>query len=250
MEKITAVVVDDEMQSIKFIVQLLQMYCPAVHVVAAAQNINDAEIIINKFQPQLVFLDIEMPFGSGFQLLKRLPEIHFQIVFITAFNQYALQAIKCSAIDYILKPINPAELVTAIQKTTQRLHGNYINQQVETLLDNAQRDDICKRKICLHTFNSIIFVSIDTILHLQAKGNYTEVFLQHATSETVSKRLKDFEEILPADIFFRVHHSHIVNINYIARYNKGRGGIINMEDGSMIEVSQRRRDDFLLLLNK
>ncbi len=248
MQKYSAIIVDDESQNIKILTQLLEIYCKQIEVVATAQNINEAELLIMQHNPKIVLLDIEMPLGNGFDLLARFKKVQFEVIFVTAYNQYALQAIKFCAIDYILKPVNPVELKNAVDKAIEKIDQHNIDKRVETLLVNAQTENIAKRKICIHTLDAIVFEEIDNIMYLQSDGNYTHIFLKNYKKETVSKKIQDFENMLPGKIFCRVHNSHIININFIKKYYRGRGGYVTMEDDVNIEVSIRRKEDFLKML--
>ena len=248
MQKLIAIIVDDEAKNIKALQALIQLYCKQINVVATAQNIGDAEILIRQHNPQIVFLDVEMPMGNGFELLEKFDTIDFETIFITAFNHYAVQAFKFSAIDYLLKPADTDELINAVDKAQEKIVQSNINARVQTLLTNIKTKNLGRKKISIYTMDTILFEEIDDIMHLQSDGNYTHIFLRNNKKETVSKPIKEFEDLLPETIFCRIHHSHIININYIKKYHKGRGGYVEMDDNTSIEVSSRKRDSFLEML--
>jgi len=189
-----------------------------------------------------------MPFGNGFDLLAKLMPINFEVVFTTAFNKYAVQAFRFSAIDYLLKPIDPTELIAAVQKVKVKLASTIVDKRVETLLENIKTDNIGRKKIAFFSVDTMVFEEIDNIMHLQAEGNYTHIYFKNKKKEVVTKRIKEFEELLPNHIFCRVHNSHIININHIKKYHKGRGGYLEMDDDTLIEISQRKREEFLQMI--
>ena len=248
MPKIKAIIIDDETHNVEALHKTLQLYCPNVQVLGTAGDINAGEELINATQPQIVFLDIEMPFGNGFDLLNKLMPIQFNVIFTTAFNQYAVQAFKFSAVDYLLKPIDPAELISAVQKVVDKIESTTIDKRVETLLNNMKTEAVGRKKIAFFSQETMVFEEIDNIMHLLSEGNYTNIYFKDKKKELVSKKIGELEEILPKNIFCRVHNSHIVNINYIKKYHKGRGGYIEMDDNTTIEISQRKKEEFLRLV--
>ncbi|UEG48985.1 LytTR family DNA-binding domain-containing protein [Ferruginibacter lapsinanis] len=245
MNKIKAVVIDDEPGNIITLTEMLHSYCPDIDILGSAENIHKGETLIKKTEPHLVFLDIEMPMGNAFDLLAKLTPVTFEVIFITAFNNYAIQAFKYSAIDYLLKPVNIDELIVAVAKVKRRLEEKQINLRIESLMDNFKTESPALKKIGLPFANGLIFEETENIMHFEAEGSYTNVYIKGKCKELITKSLKEFGEILPTDIFFRVHHSHIVNLNYIKKYYKGRGGYIELEDGTTVEVSARKKDEFL-----
>ena len=224
---------------------ILSKFCPQVHLIGDANNGQTGQELIRQKKPELVFLDIEMPYGNGFDLLNALMPIDFEVIFITAFDKYVLQALKYSALDYLLKPINIDELKGAVQNAELRIRKNSINQQLINLLDNFKKQESGLKKIAIPTADGFDFVLIDDIIRCEALGAYTKIHTNDSKKIIVSKSLKDYEIILPEDIFFRIHNSHLINLNYIKKYNRGRGGIVELDDGSIIEVAIRRKDEFL-----
>lgn len=243
--KISSIIVDDEPGNIVTLQELLKAYCPEVVVIGTALNPLIAFDLIRETKPSLVFLDIEMPFGNAFSLLDKLSPISFEVVFITAFNDYAIKAFKYSALDYILKPVSINELKAAVNKAIKRLDEKNMNSRIASLLNNMKSENQLAPKIGLPTPDGFRFEDINNIQYLEAQGAYTNVFIKGNIKELVSKNLKEFEDILPPSYFCRVHHSHIININFVKKYYKGRGGYVEMEDGNTIEISVRKKDDFL-----
>lgn len=241
---ITAIIIDDEAKGRLALQKKLQTYCPNVLVLGEASDGVEALAAIRKHNPQLIFLDIEMPRMNGFEMLNELPEKNFRIIFTTAYDQYAIKAIKYAAFDYLLKPIDIEELKTAITNAEQKQY-NQTQKQVELLQQNIQHPKRLLNKLAIPTLDGLLFFDITDIIHLEAQSNYTLLYLSGRPKITASKTLKDFEELLPADIFFRTHHSHIINLNYIKRYIKGDGGQIELQNGMYVDVSRRKKDDFL-----
>lgn len=241
MSKIKTILVDDEKGNIITLTEMLHSYCPSVEIVAIAMNINEAEIAIKTHQPQLIFLDIEMPFGNGFDLLNRLQPINFEVVFITAFNNYAIRAFKYAAIDYLLKPVNIEELTNAVEKVKILIEKSNLNSRIDLLLSNINNKDTIGKKLGIPTADSITFIEVDDIIYLESDRNYTKFCLIQKRKELASKSLGEYEGLLPKTTFCRIHKSYIINIAYIKKYQRGRGGYVVMEDGTSIEVSPKKR---------
>lgn len=243
---ITAIIVDDERHSCEALQILLKQCCPEVEIKAFCFSGEDALKKINTLQPQLVFLDIEMPNMNGFQLLEQLPKIDFELIFTTSYDQYAIKAIKFSALDYLLKPVDREELQKAVQKVEKKANSN-ISQQLEILLQKVKQPSIPVKRVALPTMQGLELVEINSIISCSANNNYTEFFLADKKKILVSRTLKETEEMLEDYAFMRVHHSHIVNLNEITRYIKGEGGYLLMTDGSTVDVSRSRKE---LLMQK
>lgn len=242
---IRTIIIDDEPNNIEALKQLLIKYCPHVELVGDAENIRTGQALILNTQPDLVFLDIEMPFGNAFELLNNLSPVNFEIIFVTAFDNYAINAIKYSALDYLLKPVNIKELQNAVQKAAERIKTKNITSKIDTLLFNLSVSKPVLQKVALPTLDGLVFVNINELVWLEARGSYTFVYMQDQQKIMVSRTLKEFEDILPFETFSRVHQSYIINHHFIKKYNRGRGGTIEMEDGTTIEVSMRKKDEFL-----
>lgn len=239
---IKAIVIDDEQESRNTVVNILNNFCDNIQVVAQAENVKDGIEKIAKENADVIFLDIQMPDGTGFDLLEKLPEINFQVIFVTAYDQYALKAIKYSALDYILKPVNPKHLIDAVEKLkTPETDFGLISKQISTLFRNKNGFE----RITLPTFEGLRFIILKDIIRCEADNNYTNFYLSSGEKVLVTKTLKEYDENLAGEDFIRVHQSHLVNSKYIDRYIKGDGGTIIMTDGSQVEVSRRRKEEFL-----
>jgi two-component system LytT family response regulator len=224
---------------------LLGKYCPEVDMHAFCTNADDAIEQIRMHKPELVFLDVEMPDKSGFDLLETLNEIHFHIIFTTAFNQYALRAIKFGALDYLLKPIDKDELRRAVDKYTKQQKQISIDQ-LKALLSHTKKDnDYSFQKIAFPTLHSYELVHLNDILACESSSNYTSIRLVSGKTILVSKTLKEIEELLNMPPFFRVHHSWLVNLQYAIRYIKGDGGYLVLSNETSIPVSRNKKDDLL-----
>ena len=241
---INTIIIDDEAKGRLALREKLSAYCPQIKVVAEAANGQEALLLIHHHKPQLIFLDIEMPRMNGFEMLNEIAEKKFHIIFTTAYDQYAIKAIKYAAFDYLLKPIDIEELKTAVSKLDNQ-ENNQTKKQVELLNQNMQHPKKQLYKLAISTSEGLMFYDINEIIHLEANSNYTAIYFANKTKIIASKTLKEFEELLPEDIFFRTHHSHLINLNYIKRYIKGDGGQIELQNRNFVDVSRRKKDDFL-----
>jgi two-component system LytT family response regulator len=243
---IKVITVDDEPKNLRIIKELIRLYCPTVDHVGEAASIDKARDQIVALKPDLVLLDIEMPHGNAFDLLDSIMPVDFEIVFVTAFDSYTLKAFKYAALDYILKPVNIEELKEVVARAEQKANQRYINQQLRLMLDNRIQQSLGMQKIAVPTFKEKMeFVEADSILYCEASGSYTQLVTSNGEKILTVKTLKEYEDILPELMFFRLHHSHLINLNKIKKYHKGRGGQVEMENGVFLEVATRRRDDFL-----
>ena len=238
-----AILVDDEATNSGILGEILNQYCPTVEICGKAEDIALAEQLIRKEDPHVLFLDIQLPKGSGFDLLDRIGDRKLEVIFVTAYDNFLLRAIRYSALDYILKPINIPDLILAVQRAEQRIASASATQQLNVLLANMRQPSQVHRIAIPHK-DAYIFITISEIERLEARGAYTEIFAG-GKNYMVSKNIKEYEDLLPETLFCRVHHSHLVNINHIKTYHKGRGGYIEMISGTCIEVSVRRKEDFL-----
>jgi two-component system LytT family response regulator len=246
---IRAVLIDDETDSNRILQTLLENYCPNIRVVGAADGVETATVLIRDAGPDLVFMDIEMNEGNAFDLLNRLQPIQFHVIFVTAFDNHAVRAFKYNAIDYLLKPVNIRELCAAVDKLSGRRVESGILERVKGLLD-GMRADPGERKMAVPTATGLSFIVLRDIVRLEAKGAYTIIHLQDRTKINSTVPFGYYEDLLPESMYFRVHHSHIINLNKIKSYQKGRGGYVTMEDGTSIEVATRRREGFMQRLLK
>ncbi|MDX1408929.1 MAG: LytTR family DNA-binding domain-containing protein [Saprospiraceae bacterium] len=237
---VNAVIVDDERHCLKILSTLLARYCPEVKVCAQFQNPVEALAYLQKSPPDLLFLDIEMPRMSGFELIQHLGTPAFDIIFTTAFDQYAIKAFKVSASDYLLKPIDEDDLVGAVQRVQSRQDSS--NEQIAFLLQLIREemgDNV--RKIAVPSSKGLDFVAIRSILYCTSDGNYTELYLDGKKKKVVSRTLKEIQELLPSDKFLRVHNSHLVNMDFVEQYVRTDGGYLVMADGAKIRVSRQKK---------
>lgn len=242
---IKAIIVDDELKSREILSALLTKYCEGVKIECMTDNVSSAVELIETHQPDLVFLDIAMPDGTGFNVLDQLENADPEIIFTTAYNEYALQAIKANAVDYVLKPISIQDLQTAVQKATERILDNRNLEAARVLLKKNRFANSNPGKIAIPDSDGLKFIDTDDIIYLEAKGTYTEFYCTGGSKYLSSKPLKEYELILPPDQFFRAHHSYIINLKLIQNYHKGNGGYVTMAEGSVIDISKRKKRRFL-----
>jgi two-component system LytT family response regulator len=244
---LTCVIIDDEGKARRILEVMLKEHCPEVQVIAVAEDVPSGVKIIQKHNPDLVFLDIEMPGYTGFQLLEFFDQPTFEVVFTTAYSEYALQAFQVSAIDYLLKPIQIEQLKTAVDKAI-RLHGNsQVMERLTALRENMEETTL--QKIALPVSEGLRFVPLKDILYLKADGSYTHIFLLDGTRILISKKIKEFENTLsPRNHFFRTHRSYIVNLSRIKNYIRQDGGYIVMENGDEVDLSRERKEEFQQLI--
>ena len=241
---LSAIIIDDEVKGRIALKKKLQDYCPEVAVTGEAADGMQGIALIAQLQPQIVFLDIEMPRMDGFAMLQQLPEKKFHLVFTTAYDQYAIRAIRFAAFDYLLKPVDIEELRNTISKIIATKEQVQTSRKLEVLADNLQRNHSLN-KIAIPTLDGLLFFNVDDIIHLEALSNYTVIHFTNHPKLTASRTLKEFEELLPQDIFFRPHHSHLINLNFLKRYIKGDGGQIEMQNGNYVDVARRKKEEFL-----
>lgn len=242
---IRALLIDDEPKNNRILKLMLEEFCPQVVVKGQADNVEEGEILIEKEEPDLIFLDIEMPFGSGFDLLDKVKSVIFEVIFITAFNNYSLKAIKYSALDYLLKPVNIDELIQAVNKASERIANRNTNTRIENLLFNLRRTQSGMQKLALPSKEGYLFVALPDIIRCESKGGYTIFHVKGMDKVISSKGIKEYEPLMADDMFFRIHNSHIINLNHIKKYHRGRGGFVEMEDGTMLEVASRRKEELM-----
>lgn len=244
---INCLIIDDEMNARNAIKSMLDFYCKDVIVVGEAEDVKSGLLSIHKHKPDLVFLDIKMSDGTGIDLLRKLQNIPFKVIFITAHDHYAIQAFKFSAIDYLLKPIDPKEFVEAVRKAKELSHKNDFKIKLDSFRSNLNPDLKNRKKIVLKTSKSIHLIKIEDIIRCEADKCYTEFFMQNGKRVIVSKVLKEFDELLSPYGFIRPHQSHLVNLNYIESYQKNDGGYILMSNKASIPVSSRKKESILKL---
>lgn len=245
---IKALIIDDESNNQELISNLLKSYCENVEVVGTADSVETGYKAIQSLKPDLVFLDIQMPDGSGFDLLKMVKTIDFKVIFVTAHQEFAIEAFKFSAIDYLLKPLAPLNLIDAVKKVEESISKDDLNIKYQTLLNNVSEPSKNKRRIVLKTLERIYSLDISEVIRFEADGNYTKVFLADGKKIMVSRLLKEFEELLSDVGFLRVHQSHLINTNYLFFFEKAEGNVV-MKDNSVVPVSNRKREQLMELMN-
>jgi two-component system LytT family response regulator len=244
-----AIIIDDEKKGREVLKSLIENYCKQVEIIALASSANEGYELIGAHQPDVIFLDVEMPNGDGFSLLERFEEINFQIIFTTAFDDYAIKAIKFHALDYLLKPVDIDELRLAVANVEKIL-------QSKQPLENRYSELILSRKmehsgkLALPIKDGIIYLSISEIVRVESDGAYSIFYTTCGKKYLSSKNLGEYEEILPALGFFRIHRSHMVNVKKVKKFIRGDGNFIEMEDGSQVEIARRKKDEFLQFMNE
>lgn len=237
-----SVIIDDEPGAREALKNLISVYCPEIEIIGEAGSIADGRALLAKTQVELVFLDVQMPDGTGFDLLAGLEKISFQVIFASAYDHFAITAFKFSAVDYLLKPIIIEDLKAAVKKI--RLSDKSSIDRIKTLIDNQG----AIKKIALPSMEEVNFVKVEDIIRCESDNNYTRFFLTGNQQILVSKTLKEYEDLLEPLGFFRSHKSSLINLRYIKKYIKGEGGTIVLEDGSIVELSRRRKEDFFRAL--
>ncbi|MGQ0740136.1 MAG: LytR/AlgR family response regulator transcription factor [Bacteroidota bacterium] len=238
-----AIIIDDEQKGIIALKQKLIDYCPGIELAGEANSGREGIQLIEQLHPDIVFLDIEMPGMDGFEMLKKISARNFHIIFTTAYDHYAIKAIKFAAFDYLLKPVDIEELKQAVEKIANTRPQSQV-KKLEVLEQNLFTSPALN-KIAIPTLEGLLFFDLKDITYLEAHSNYTEIHFINHQKLVASRNLKEFEELLPSDMFFRPHHSHIINLNFIKRYIRGDGGQIELQNGTRVSVSRRKKEEFL-----
>lgn len=247
MEPLKTIIVDDNYNSLQNLQQKIAEFCPDLQVAATSQLPEEAIALIRQHSPDLLFLDIEMPRMNGFRMLDELEQYDFDVVFTTAYNHYAIDAIRISAFDYLTKPI----AIKDLQNTVERLietHTLQTKQKFELLRQSFTDSKSQEDRIAVPTGDGLEFLPIKNILRLESSSNYSKIFLTDGKNMVVTRLLKDFESLLEPYQFYRVHHSHLVNLRHIKKYIRGDGGQVIMHNGDVIDVARRKKEEFLKLL--
>lgn len=244
MNNINCILVDDEPLNLDGLEKMINRYCPELTITGKAGNAQEALEMIRNNPPKIVFLDIQMPRENAFDLLDQLMPVNFEIIFVTAFDNYAMRAFKYSALDYLLKPVDMDELRTAVNKAKARLLDKDMNARLAIFLDQIKEKNSSSR-IALRTREGLLFFPIKDILYCTAERAYTRFTFLNGSQQLVTGNLKEFEELLPANQFCRVHDSYLINLDHVKKYHYGKGGYVEMADGQAIDVSSRKRSAFL-----
>jgi len=241
-----AIIVDDEPDGIITLNKMLSLSCKQVEVVALCSDAEEGKLKIRELTPDLIFLDIQMPGKTGFELLAELDTDNMDVIFVTAHNQYMLQALQFSATDYLLKPIDEDRLTEAIRRVEKRQHGKGGSQNVEALLYNLQKAGSPKEmKLCIPTFKGFAILKLEDIILCEAEKNYTIIHLKDKKNIIVSRPLLEYENILEGTTFLRIHRTFLINLQHVTEYHRGEGGMIIMSNGEEVEISRRKKDIFL-----
>jgi two-component system, LytTR family, response regulator len=246
---IKTIIIEDEKKSREMLAAIVQKNCPELEVLGLAKDVKTGVELIKTIKPELVFLDISMPDGSGFDLLEQVAGSKFELIFVTASDQHAIRAIKYSACDYILKPVDIDELKLAVDKVVKKKNTTPNMENLQFLIQHLKRSDENFQKITLATGTAYEIVNIKDIIRCQADGSYTYFYLTDKRKLMVSAGLKHYEELLPENEFIRVHHHHLINMSHVIRFLKEDGGYAVMSDGTKIEISRRKKESFMEKLN-
>jgi two-component system, LytTR family, response regulator len=243
-----AIIIDDEEHCITTLQWSLKEYCPEINIMATGSNGKEGIELIRQYKPDIIFLDVEMPVLNGIDMLQYFDDINFDVIFTTAYDQYALKAIKLNALDYLLKPIDKDDLMAAVEKVKTR--QTLISRQQVNGLQEVHKTKVAN-KIALSTLSGLQFINLDELVRVEGEGNYCNFILSNKKTVLLSKKLGDAEEILEGNKnFFRAHRSHIINLKFVEKYIRGEGGEIIMEDGTSISLSRNKKDEFLELFAK
>lgn len=240
------IIIEDEQASQKYLLNILGQHFPALEIVTVADNVPEAVAAIKQYMPDFVYLDVEIKLGTGFDVLEQTRGLCYETIFTTAFNTFALEAFRYHAVDYLLKPLNDTQIIETTERCVARISNNKKDKRLDELLQYLQRPALeQKPKLGVPTVEGIEFIVVQDIVYGEAKGNYTNLWLQNGTRVTVSRKLKEMEQTLPVHLFFRIHHSYIVNLQYVTKYHKGRGGYLVLYNDISLPVSSVKRDEFL-----
>ena len=242
---LNAIIIDDESSSRNALRQKLLNHCMNVTIIAECENGEEGIEDIEKKKPDIVFLDVEMPRMNGFTMLQQLKNKNFEVIFVTAYDHYAIKAIRYSALDYLIKPVEIDDLKNAVNRALEKMNATNPNARLELLLENIVSEKAKFTRIAIPTVQGLQFIKVDDIVYLEASTNYTKFHLCNNIQYTVSKTLKEFEDILSADVFIRIHNSYVINKNYVEKYLRGDGGQVVLTNGSVLDISKRKRAEFL-----
>lgn len=244
-----AVIIDDEQKAIKSIELIVKEYCKNITIVGEASSAAEGMQVIKDVKPDLVFLDVEMPGGTGFEMLDKIEERSFDVIFVTAYNHYAIKAIKFSAVDYILKPIDIYEFISAVNRIEEkRSKGQTMEPQFDVLLENIKSEK--PTKLAIPITEGVEFVEPKDILYINADRSYSQIILVNGKKMLISKSLMEFQELLNDFDFFRTHKSHLINLNHVKKFIRTDGGYVEMTNGDKVMISRRKKEEFVEQMNK
>ena len=250
MDKLLAIIVDDEQHCIDRLLKLLEAYSDSLLVVGTRGSVEEAKELIESENPDIVFLDVQLNDQTGFDLLIQIEQVDFEVIFTTAFDNYAIKAFKFSALDYLLKPLDPKDLKASMERLIAQKGLKNASRKVETLIYNFNRNIHQERRLAIPTLEGLTMIELKNIVYLKSDANYTHIHILPNKKITAPKTLKYFEDILDEHRFFRVHKSHLVNLSFINSYLKGKGGYVVLSDGTKLEVAVRRKEELLKKLNQ
>lgn len=245
-----AILIDDEKNSRESLRKKIEANCPGITITAECANGIEGKAAIEQYAPDIVFLDIEMPHMNGFTMLQQLTERKFELIFTTAFNQYAINAIRYSALDYLVKPIDVQELIAAVEKATQKRNTADTSRQMEILAGYLLQQKTGPDKIAVSVSTGLEIIKVADIIYLEATGNYTHIYLKEEKPLLASRTLKDFEDILPPSHFCRIHNAILVNVSYVKKYHRGDNGQVLLSNGVLLDVARRRKDELLQMIQR
>jgi|ERR1035437_2226653 two-component system LytT family response regulator len=243
-----AIIVEDEKPNARLLKNLLAKYCPDIELIGICDSVKSSLHDIPLLQPDLIFMDVLLADGNAFDILTKLDKINFSVIFTSAYNDFAVKAIKFSALDYIVKPVNITELKEAVKKAVNKSKEKDETKHFDILLQNVNSTNGKLHKIALPSLEGHTFADLADIVRLEADGSYTDFHLVKTIKIVVSKPIKEYDDLLSSQNFFRVHNSHLINISHVKKYVKGSGGYVVMDDGSSVEVATRRKEDFLKVM--
>ncbi len=239
---LSALIIDDEDKVRETLMHMLSAYCPTIKVIGEANNVQSGYDLIIESKPDVVFLDIKMPDGTGFELLKKFDKIDFYFIIITAFEEFAIQSFKVSALDYLLKPVDPTDLMNAVVKLTKIIDSDETKVRLNALISNIESERNDSKKIVIKTLDGVFVVQSDEIVRCESDNNYTIIYFKDTTKILVSKTLKEFDDLLTPLSFIRCHQSHLINTKYIVKYTKYPNAVLILTDGISIPVSVRKKE--------
>lgn len=246
-----AILVDDEPDGIRTLQKMLELHCPQVKVAATCNNTTVAKQKLEELKPDLIFLDIQMPGKTGLEMLADLNDKYFEVIFVTAHNDYMLQALQYSAADYLLKPVDEDRLIDAVKRVEKRLEAGKKGEWAETLLHNlGNSGNPAEMRLCLPTLKGFIVLKLDDIIYCEAERSYTIFHLEGNKTVTVSKPLLEYNNLLGDTSFLRIHKSFLINLRHVKEYQRGEGGMVIMSNNAEIEVSRRKKEQFLLKIKE